>query len=263
MSADNAEVSWGTRRAPTRLVSALADGESVLAVTDCVPLTESLDAPAEDVARTAVLTDRALYCCTVGGDVVPLPFSRMRELNRRGFALLFFRFDDSHATWELRDQRFAAKAERRFAQHGLAAHRAWVGTKREPGREPAGFRHQAHLDLLNRLAGGTDFADAVADQRALVDQLVWTETGDRASCRAALRRLGTVHKQLHGDLQVIADAAPSLVIAQHALLLIDQPSPWQGEVAEPADEGPTAAELAGLTPDAAPVWVAAERETVS
>jgi hypothetical protein len=263
VSADNAEVSWGTRRAPTRLVSALADGESVVAVTECVPLSDNLDVPAGDTSRTAVLTDRALYVCVGEADVVPLPFSRMRELNRRGFALLFFRIDDSHATWELRDQGFAAKAERRFAQHGLTAHKAWVGTKREPGREPAGFRHQAHLDLLNRLAGGADFADAVADQRVLVDQLVWTETGDRASCRAALRRLGTVHRQLHADLAVIAEAAPSLAMAQHALVLVDQPSPWQGEVAEPVDDGPTAAELAGLTPDAAPVWVDARREKVS
>ncbi|MEI4281080.1 hypothetical protein [Klenkia terrae] len=256
-------MSWGTRRAPTRLVSALADGESVVSVTDCVPLSDSLDVPAGDTSRTAVLTDRALYVCIGDTDVVPLPFTRMRELNRRGFALLFFRFDDSHATWELRDQRFAARAERRFAQHGLAAHKAWVGTTREAGREPAGFRHQAHLDLLNRVAGGVPFADAVADQRTLVDQLVWTETGDRASCRAALRRLGTVHKLLHSDLAVIAEAAPSLAMAQHALVLLDQPSPWQGEVAEPVDDGPTAAELAGLTPDAAPVWVDAQRETVS
>ncbi|MEI4273363.1 hypothetical protein TEK04_16705 [Klenkia sp. LSe6-5] len=244
-------------------MSALADGESVLAVSECVPLSDSLDVPVGDDARTAVLTDRALYCCTVGGDVVPLPFARMRELNRRGFALLFFRIDDSHATWELRDQRFAAKAERRFAQHGLAAHKAWVGTKREPGREPAGFRHQAHLDLLNRLAGGAEFVDAVADQRVLVDQLVWTETGDRASCRAALRRLTTVHRQLHADLAVIAEAAPSLAMAQHALVLIDQPSPWQGEVVETHDDGPTAAELAGLTPDVPSVWADARRETVS
>lgn len=243
-------------------MAALADGESVVAVTECVPLTESLDAPVDDAARLAVLTDRALYCCRGDADVVALPFARMRELNRRGFALLFFRFDDAHATWELRDNRFAARAERRFAQHGLTAHKTWVGTPREAGREPAGFRHQAHVDLLNRLAGGAEFGDAVADQRALVDQLVWTETADRAFCRAALRRLGTVHRQLHGDLAVIAEAAPSLAMAQHALVLLDHPSPWENPPAE-ADDGPTAAELAGLTPDTASVWVDAERATVS
>ncbi|KQS68234.1 hypothetical protein ASG41_04255 [Modestobacter sp. Leaf380] len=252
-------MSWVTRRAPGQLAAALADGESVVAVSDCVPLSESLEGPPDQAVRTAVLTDRSLYCSVGDADVVPLPFTRMRELSRRGIALLFFRIDDSHATWELRDPRFAARAEKRFAAHGLAAHRSWVGTTREPGREPAAFRHQAHLDLLHRLSAGADLADAVLEQRTVVDQLVFDTTGDRAASRAAISRLAKVHRQLHADLLVLAEAAPSLALAQHAMVLLAQPSPWEGpQLAEP-DEGPSAAELAGLLPDAPPVWVPAER----
>ena len=107
----------------------LADGESVVAVSDCVPLGELADEPVEATVRTAVLTDRSLYCSIGDADVVPLPFARMRELSQRGLALLFFRIDDSHATWELRDHRFAGRAERRFAQQGLLAHRDAVETR--------------------------------------------------------------------------------------------------------------------------------------
>ncbi len=252
-------MSWVTRRAPGQLAAALADGESVVAVSDCVPLSEALDVTADQPVRTAVLTDRALYCSVGDADVVPLPFHRMRELGRRGIALLFFRIDDSHATWELRDARFAARAEKRFIAHGLVAHRGWVGTTREPGREPAAFRHHAHLDLLQRLSAGADLADAVLEQRSVVDQLVFDTTGDRASSRAAISRLAKVHRQLHDDLLVLAEAAPSLALAQHAMVLLAQPSPWEGSQAADPDEGPNAAELAGLTPDAPPVWAPSER----
>ncbi|QNG35499.1 hypothetical protein F1C76_01750 [Geodermatophilaceae bacterium NBWT11] len=246
-----------TRRAPGRLAAVLADGETVVAVSDCVPLGDLAEEPVEATVRTAVLTDRSLYCSIGGADVVPLPFARMRELSQRGLALLFFRIDDSHATWELRDHRFAGRAERRFAQHGLLAHRAWVGTARDPGREPPAFRHHAHLDLLQRIAAGADPTAAAAEQRSLVDQLVFDTTGDRASCRAALRRIGAVHRRLQTDLALLADAAPSLAPAQHAQVLLDQPSPWEGPVAD-VDDVPTDAELAGLTPDG-PLLVTSRR----
>ncbi|MCW2584257.1 MAG: hypothetical protein JWQ53_3047 [Klenkia sp.] len=246
-----------TRRAPGRLAAALADGESVVAVSDCVPLGEPAEEPVETTVRTAVLTDRSLYCSVGDADVVPLPFTRMRELSRRGLALLFFRIDDSHATWELRDHRFADRAERRFAQHGLLAHRAWVGTPRDPGREPPAFRHHAHLDVLQRIAAGADPTAAAAEQRVLVDQLVFHSTGDRASCRAALRRIGAVHRRLQTDLALLADAAPTLTPAQHAQVLLDQPSPWEGPVID-HDDVPTDAELAGLTPDG-PLRVSSHR----
>ncbi len=247
------------RRAPGQLAAALAEGESVLAVSDCVPLSEAWEGTADEQVRTAVLTDRALYCSVGDADVVPLPFARMRELSRRGIGLLFFRIDDSHATWELGDQRFAARAEKRFAAHGLLQHRAWVGTEREPGREPAGFRHHAHLDLLRRLAAGADLADAMLTQRDVVDRLVYDTTGDRGACRAALGRLGRVHRQLHADLVVLAEAAPSLGPAQHAMVLLTQPSPW--EDVPTLDEGPTAAELVGLTLDEPPAWLPAQHAT--
>lgn len=242
-------MSWGLRRAPRQLAAVLADGESVLAVADCVPIEVlTVGLPADDeLVRTAVLTDRSLYCTVADREVVQLPFARMRELSRHGMALLFFRIDDSHATWELDDRRFAARAERRFAQHSLAAHRAWVGEQ-----EPGGFRFHAHADLLGRLAAGTMLVDAVHDQVLLVEQLVWDSHGDRATCRAALRRLRRVHAQLQDELAALAEAAPNLSVQQHAYALIARPSPWEdgAPMAAAPDEGPTAEELAGLVSDA-------------
>ena len=229
---DGQTVTWFARRMRVQLAPHLADGESVVAHTDCSPLSADATGPApDDVERTAVLTDRGLYY-VVGGDrqVVALPFARMHQVSRRGLALLLFRIDEAQVTWELASPTFASRAERQFRAHGLAAHREWVG-----GREPAGFLHRAHGDLLARLAAGTPFGEAVGTQAALVADLVHADTGDRAYGRAAVRRLARVHLWVHGEIAELHAAMPTGSTAQHAAALAALPSPWPEDAVAPDD----------------------------
>ena len=248
-------MTWFARRLRLRLAAHLAEGESIVTHTDCCPLTD--DGP-DDVARSAVLTERGLYL-VAGDQVVALPFTRMHQVRRRGIALLAFRVDPAPpdaepVVWELRSATFAARAERQFRAHELTGHREWVG-----GREPGGFLFRAHHDLLSRMSAGTPFHEAVAAQHEYVADAVYGDTGDRAHSRAAARRLRRVHTLLFGELAQLHTAMPTASPAQHAQALAARPAPWP-EDGNPPDDGAPVDDVAdpdpfrdGADPGTAPV----------
>ncbi len=223
-------MNWFGLRVRRQVTSQLADGELVLTHTRCAPLGTDLG-PADDVERDAVLTDRSLYYVLAAeGQVVALPFARMHQLNRRGLAMLHFRIEDSDVTWELKSPSFAARAERQFRVHGMAAHREWV-----TGREPAGFQFRAHHDLLSRLTGGISFSRAVEQQHTYVGELVYGDTQDLAHARAAARRLTAVHTRLWHELQQLQEAMPTASTVQRAQALAGRPAPWPEDGISPDD----------------------------
>ena len=252
-------MNWFGLRVRRQVASQLADGELVLTHTRCAPLGNDLG-PADDVEREAVLTDRSLYyVLAADGQVVALPFARMHQLNRRGMAMLHFRIEDSDVTWELKSPSFAARAERQFRAHGMAAHREWV-----TGREPAGFQFRAHHDLLSRLISGISFSRAVEQQHTYVGELVYADTQDLAHARAAARRLTAVHTLLWHELQQLQEAMPKASTVQRAQALVGRPAPWPEDgispddgvladdraiTTDPARSGPWAGDQAGTPAD--------------